>query len=494
MKEAIAVVAVLMFAAVISAVGVFSEAVETDGGWNRTYGVGWSQCVISLDDGYLMGGSGKVVKVDMSGDMIWETSLNATVNSALEVSDGYILAGYAGPPGTRVVFWLGKMDNEGSLKWSHIYGYYGTGNPYIESAKSVVQTRDGGYLLAGNTGENYAWVVKTDAHGNELWNRTYGGGEEDARAILRGNDGGYVVAGYTGTYGTDDWDAWLLKIDEQGNEVWNTTWSGGGTTDARGLIATGDGYVAVGDTMVNGYSAFLLKANNTGDIVWSNIYTASIWDSGEAVAAADSGYALVGDTEAGLGMDGWLVRVDEQGKELWSKTYGERDADIAEAVFYQDGNFIIAGRKGQSNPQSWLIKIPDEAPDVEIEITRPRQGYLYLFDREIMPVEQTVAIGGLTVVAEVLGEAASVRDVRFYLSGGFGDIYDVEPRAVDDRAPYQWTWRSTAMGLVKPYTITAAAFYGGDQANQASRVTVHMVKMSPFAVSRRSASTNIVRR
>jgi hypothetical protein len=128
------------------------------------------------------------------------------------VDGGYALAGDSPGLGDDD-FWLVKTDASGNEVWNMTYG--GTGE---DVAFSVVQTRDGGYALAGDTysfdaGGYNAWLVKTDASGNMLWNKTYGGtGTDEAWCVVQTGDGGYAVAGYTNSIGAGHADAWLVKI------------------------------------------------------------------------------------------------------------------------------------------------------------------------------------------------------------------------------------------------------------------------------------------
>jgi predicted secreted protein len=134
--------------------------------------------------------------------------------------------------------------------WSQTYG----GTNY-DIGNCVVETSDGGYAIAGYTksfgagGEDF-WLVKTDADGNELWNKTYGGVEDDvAWSLIQTNDDGYCLAGSTHSFGSGGGDFWLVKTDALGNLEWNKTYGEIGEDDAYSLLQTTDGgYVLVGST------------------------------------------------------------------------------------------------------------------------------------------------------------------------------------------------------------------------------------------------------
>jgi hypothetical protein len=139
------------------------------------------------------------------------------------------------------------------IEWNQTYG--GAGD---ECARSVVQTAEGGYALAGHTNSYGAgsydfWLVKTDANGNVEWNRTYeGAGDELAWPLVQTADGGYALAGRTiKSYDPYDSDFWLVKTDSEGNMQWNKTYGGAGEDDAYSLIQTHDGgYALAGSTTV----------------------------------------------------------------------------------------------------------------------------------------------------------------------------------------------------------------------------------------------------
>ena len=104
------------------------------------------------------------------------------------------------------------------ITWDRTYG--GSGD---DEAFSLIRTTDGGYAVAGDTsskgaGEGDFWVIKLDEQGEEVWDRTYGGsGDDEAFSLIRTTDGGYAVAGDTYSKGAGGADFWVIKLDEQGN-------------------------------------------------------------------------------------------------------------------------------------------------------------------------------------------------------------------------------------------------------------------------------------
>ena len=138
----------------------------------------------------------------------------------------------------------------GDQEWIKTFG--GHGNDY---GNSVQRTSDGGYIIAGSTssygaGGSDAWLIKTDSNGKKEWSKTFGGSASDsANSVQQTPDGGYIIAGYTSSYGAGGGDAWLIKTDSNGNEQWNKTFGGAGNDYGNSVDQTSDGgYTVVGHT------------------------------------------------------------------------------------------------------------------------------------------------------------------------------------------------------------------------------------------------------
>jgi hypothetical protein len=200
--------------------------------------------------------------------------------SLVETSDGgYAIAGYTDSFGAgESDFWLVKTDASGTLQWSQTYG-----TDDNDKAYSLIQTHDGGYAMVGycnivtqTDGGSYEvskdfWLVKTDAHGNMEWNRTYGGERyEYAYSLVETSDGGFALAGETDSFGAGEEDFWLVKTDASGNMEWNQTYGGTNYDNAFSLVVTSDGgYAIAGYTASFGAGAsdfWLVKTDEHGII------------------------------------------------------------------------------------------------------------------------------------------------------------------------------------------------------------------------------------
>jgi hypothetical protein len=282
---------------------------------------------------------------------------------------GYILGGLTWSTSAgQSDFWLIKTDANGNEVWSRTFG-----REEEDEAYSVQQTTDGGYVLAGFTrsfgaGSPDAWLVKTDANGNEIWNRTYGGtGNDRAFSLATTVDGGYVLAGWTTSSGAGGFDAWLIKADANGNEVWSQTFGSDTEEGVFSVQPTLDGgFVLAGDFYLGearGRDAWLIKTDADGNEVWSRTFGGENDDHAMAVhPTPDGGYVLAGDSSSfgAEDWDAWLVKADSNGNELWQRAFGGSDWEGGNSVQpTADGGYILSGYTesfGAGSSDAWLVK------------------------------------------------------------------------------------------------------------------------------------------
>jgi len=193
--------------------------------------VGGSQAVMNSLDGDLL-----ILKVDANGNLQWDRiykDFRIQVGDSFEqtLGGGFIVGASAfGHYGVSDMFHplILKLDANGDIEWQKLYEGYGRSWDYY----TIVQpTRDGGYFVADyvdptGTGNEDFWIFKLDSAGNILWQNLYGGSGWDriGRALCQMRDGGYAVAGFTNSYGRGSFDGWILKLDPNGNIVWQKTY------------------------------------------------------------------------------------------------------------------------------------------------------------------------------------------------------------------------------------------------------------------------------
>ena len=295
-----------------------------------------------------------VVKIDSLGKVQWDRSLGGSNNDLCESVDlttdgGYIVAGFtisaASGDITENSFgnsdtWVAKLDASGNLQWQNRLGGSGQeGNDVISVLPNFNfhlalcrQAPDGGYLIATTSSSNISgdktanamgsadyWIVKLDASGNQVWDKTIGGSGTDFIEDLRiTQDGGFIACGYSnspvsgnktaGVIGRSDY--WIVKMDATGNVQWDKTIGGFGYDAAQSILQTSNG-----DYVVSGFSDS--KVSGTKTTVNKGSY------------------------------DYWVVKIDNTGNVLWDRTIGGQEEDYATALVQDSPNSYVIG--GESN-------------------------------------------------------------------------------------------------------------------------------------------------
>jgi hypothetical protein len=249
------------------------------------------------------------------------------------------------------------------------------GGTSFDNAFSVRQTADGGYIVAGYTesfvaGDGDIFLIKTDANGNIIWAKTFGGTNwDEAFSVRQTSDGGYIVAGFTSSFNPSlGGDAFLIKTDANGNIIWAKTYGGTYYDNAYSVQQTSDGgYIVAGYAeffSAGSYNIFLIKTNANGNIIWAKIYGGPYWEDAFSVQqTSDGGYIVAGRTNSfngGGSYDIFLIKTDANGNIIWAKTYGGMNFDEAYSVQQtSDGGYIVAGYTrsfGAGSADIFLIK------------------------------------------------------------------------------------------------------------------------------------------
>jgi hypothetical protein len=251
--------------------------------------------------------------------------------SLQETKDGgYILVGNTANQGYGSDLWLVRTDGNGNLLWNKTYGGSGEDVGYF-----VNETKDRGFVITGSTssygmGNERLWLIKTNENGDLCWSRVFGGfvssSGDGGWSVDEANEGGYIVAGYAQSFGSGRKDLWIVRTDDQGKEIWDKTY--GGTEDDVGMSVVqirDGGFIVAGRTASEGSGGddiWLLKINPQGDKAWSATFGGEKDDAAFQVVELADGYALVGRTESGTSNKKIiLIRTDLVGKKLWEKSY-----------------------------------------------------------------------------------------------------------------------------------------------------------------------------
>ena len=301
--------------------------------------------------------NGRLIKTDPQGNIQWDKIFgnrgrNEFKDMKITSDGGYILAGYTEiyPTDDQEYYWLVKTNSQGNQEWEKTFGPIYTGYP-SQGINSVQQTLDGGYILIGiagmiyndnwddpvqrpNRADHRVWIIKTDSQGNKEWEKeytrdTWAYGEE----ILQLEDKSYV---FVGSHSVDkpfdikDFDIWVVKLDEQGNQEWEKQFYGEKRDFGRSIKQTSDGgYIIAGDSSSFGLgSSFEVESS-----------------------------------------DAIFIKIDENGNEEWRKTFGGTGGDMIYSIVEDDnGDFAAAGyivnyQYGGYRNRLILKLSPGEKPD-----------------------------------------------------------------------------------------------------------------------------------
>jgi len=420
-----------------------SPAIE----WQKSLGgagVDEAKSIIQTsDDGYMIAGTSNsingdvggnhgqldywIAKLNSTGSIQWQKSLGGSsfdrANCIIQTNDGgYVVVGGSESNNGNVAgnhgysdCWIVKLNSDGGvIEWQKSLG--GTWNDW---ANSVIQTSDGGYVIAGATSSNNGdvtvnkgyidyWLIKLDSGGNLLWQRTLGGaGEDVATSVLQTNDGGLVVSGYsesnnngdvTGNHGLKDF--WIVKLNEDAGVIhWKKSFGGSHVELAHSIKQTSDGgYIVAGHAYSNNgditgnhgeTDCWVVKLNSSGNIQWQKSLGGTYVDSAYSIVqTVDGGYVVTGGSSSvngdviGLHLpattgyggapnyDFWAVKLSAIGDILWQKCLGGSGSDVAYSIIWtNDGGYAIAGMSNSNNGDVsgnhgdndyWVVKL---APD-----------------------------------------------------------------------------------------------------------------------------------
>lgn len=364
---------------------LFDSKITTDGGsivvgYYNIPGTG-ERCLIS--------------KIDSNGNIEWEKKYGGLIYqdyaySVIQTSGGYLFAGVnksasgdiIGNHGFSWDAWVVKVNNLGNLVWQKSLG--GTAS---EEANSIVQTTDGGYIIAGytlsndfdvsgNHGNRDYWVVKLNAVGDIEWQKTLGGtGTDTANSIQQTSDGGYIVAGQSDSTDGDvlsnigSTDFWIVKLNNSGNIQWQQNFGTTGVDVSPNIIQTSDGgYVMVGFSDILVGSSYIphcntIKINANGILEWQRVIETNYYyydTSYKIIQTTDNGYAIVGSTVSGDtnsnslrnygGINIWFLKLNSSGITQEQRSYGGSSNDFGRSI-QQDssGNYIISGYTSSNN-------------------------------------------------------------------------------------------------------------------------------------------------
>ncbi|HEY6160802.1 MAG TPA: hypothetical protein VI112_06250, partial [Bacteroidia bacterium] len=277
------------------------------------------------EDGYL-------IKTNFSGDTLWTRTLgniyNERIASIFQTSDsGFILAGARAPgnPANDDLYLL-KISQTGNVIWSKVYGGQKT-----DWATSVKQTTDGGYIITGGTtsisdsiGDVY--LLKTDAVGDTLWTKTFGGvGQDVGENVIQTYDGGFLITGWSNSFGVGGFDGIFIKTDINGYLQWSKTFGGVNNDVFYSSTQMSDsGFISVGSTESfgsGGSDIYTVRTNKNGDTVWTKAYGTTWNQIGRSIASVTDSTLILGCYIDTGNMDGNMTLINQNGNVNWSTRF-----------------------------------------------------------------------------------------------------------------------------------------------------------------------------
>jgi hypothetical protein len=328
-----------------------------------------------------------LIKTNANGDTLWTNTFGSSSifsergNSIDITSDsGYVIAGYR--HSFDIDLFLIKTNAIGDTLWSKTIG----ASPFSsEHAKSVQQTLDGGYVISGEIKGNLG-LIKCDSNGDTVWTKTYGDSLYDVgNSVQQTTDGGYIITGNRDVWGGNNGGEsgsklWLIKTDANGDTLWTKTF--GGSSPARGYSVqqTADnGYIITGSIgsssiiVLKSFSGtdfggiWLIKTDPTGDTLWTKIFG----------VGGDKGYSVQQTTDGGYVITGTvgLIKTDVNGDTSWTIGFEGEGKSVQQTT---DSGYIITGN---TEGDLLLIKVApditsiDETPHVTINDYQLQQNY-----------------------------------------------------------------------------------------------------------------------
>jgi uncharacterized delta-60 repeat protein len=441
------------------------------------------------------GGDIWVLKLSSMGEIAWQKTYEGTsedhARSIQQTNDGgYIVVGrtYSFGAGMDDI-WILKLTSSGETEWQKTYGGAGS-----DSASSIQQTNDGGYVVAGSTlsfgaeGEDIL-ILKLSSDGDIEWQKTYGGSKGDsASSIQQRDDGGYIVAGMI-QFSSNDPVFWILELSSVGDIEWQKAYGRSEDEQANSFLQTSDGgYIVAGRTKPFGFfvsDVWILKLSSDGDIEWQKTYGASGNDEAYSIQQTnDGGYIVAGLTDAFVSLgdevsDVWILKLFSDGDIEWQKTYGGSGNDEAHSIQQtSDGGYIVAGYNmswGAGSRDFWVLKLSSDGDinprcsfirnsnaevsddDISSEVTTyttPKYIDIIPQDTTITPQDTDATVYSLCSEKPLLGILASGRGTTVPAPGTY--IHEpgteVTITAFPEDGSSLWGWGGDASGVTNPIT------------------------------------------
>lgn len=302
-------------------------------------GIDIAKSIVEVDDGFMLGGTtrslgnktqslyfakiSKELKLKFQKGYYSDKDDYYAGNDMIAIgNNNFIVAGYEDHVeffDSEINGYINAINEDGIRNGIKRYG----GNK-VDKINSIISVKDG-YVFAGETnsrthGEKDCYVVKLNKDGDVIWNKVYGWRyNEIAKQVIATVDGGYIIVGYTDSDHSKQKDAFVLKLDRDGNKMWQYHYGSKENDEGYGIVEVNDGYVFAGytnDTRSYNSDIYLVKISKTGNIIWHKNYGGDAEDKAYAIAKVKDGFVITGyiTSKANFSKDLYLLKVDENGE------------------------------------------------------------------------------------------------------------------------------------------------------------------------------------
>lgn len=388
--------------------------------WDKTYGgdrfEALNAAIKTEDEGFLLCGGNSsnkswetseesfgnsdywIVRIDSLGNKIWDKKYGGNeldrCFKVMQNTEGYLLIGesWSGANGNKTTtnqgmsdVWIIQIRPDGSKVWEKSYGGSGRDEPY-----NAILTKNNEYYVVchsnspisgdktvPNKGDLDIWVLKLDMNGNKIWDTSFGGNASDdfPTAFSTTQDGNFIVAcgSLSGVSGDKSFpqqgikDYWVVKFSPDGQKIWDKSFGGSEIeapydiqelSDESFIIAGNSASLPGGDKTALNYGQadfWIVKIDKNGNKLWDKSFGGSGFDFATCIDQNKTGYFLVAgstislpsgnkeDSLKGL-FDFWILYLDEQGNKIWEKDIGGNKRDVPfEMVKFKDGSYLVCG-------------------------------------------------------------------------------------------------------------------------------------------------------
>ena len=354
-----------------------------------------------------------------TGDKTWHVDNDMRIPAVITTQDGgYILAGDNGSD-----FWVKKVADDGVRTiWEKTFS--GSGKDYCTG---IAETSDNGFILAGTSNTSSGgvyqymdfWAIKIDENGTQIWEKTYGGTSNDTcNGVINAPNDGFLLFGSSESgnnggktsFNKGYSDYWIVRIDENGTQIWDKSFGGNDYDFAYSASSTSDGGFAIAGwyhaNVANGDiseaprhdanasfkmpDAWVVKVDENGTKVWDKRFGGDRFDSAHSITSTlDGGFIIAAQSDSNMsgdksearissyGKDYWVLKIDENGSKIWDKTLGGSTGDnrVSKIISLADGGSLSIGsttsdatgsisQDSLGNWDYWIVKLDENGTKV----------------------------------------------------------------------------------------------------------------------------------